>query len=110
MSTPRNNDKANEALIAAVRMEDAAEALAATRQAFLMNPAPDVDAKDTRGATALYCAVETGHADVAKLLLEKGANPKPEMVCEWFNSFQRGIKHLVIIALETLLDMNNPDL
>jgi hypothetical protein len=30
------------------------------------------------------------------------------MVCEWFNPFQRGIKHLVIIALETLLDMNNP--
>ncbi len=85
------NSKANQALIAACKMEDADAALAAAKTAI--KGRANIEATDERGATALYCAVEYGHVALAEFLLEKGANRNPPMIASWFNSLRELADH-----------------
>src|SRR6476659_4771254 len=70
VSTIAQNSKQelNDQLFEAVRKGDVAAVTAA------LDKGADVNAKFRYGTTALFKAAERGHADVAKVLLERGAD------------------------------------
>ena len=55
--------------------EHAPEAQAAEVVGFLLDQGAPIDDRDDRGRTALMIAAEGGHADIANLLLARGADP-----------------------------------
>jgi ankyrin repeat protein len=56
------------------RLMSLARAGDSKRVALLLKVGAKVDAKDTRGSTALHCASEAGHATIVRQLLDKGAD------------------------------------
>ena len=55
--------------------EKVAEADALEVVSYLLGVGAHIDDRDARGRTALMIAAEGGHADIANLLLERGADP-----------------------------------
>jgi ankyrin repeat protein len=55
--------------------QSVAEAQALEVVSYLVDTGAHIDDRDDRGRTALMTAAEGNHADIAKLLLERGADP-----------------------------------
>jgi ankyrin repeat protein len=55
--------------------EHAPEAQAVVLVGYLLDQGAHIDDRDDRGRTALMIAAEGGHAEIANLLLERGADP-----------------------------------
>jgi uncharacterized protein len=55
--------------------EQAPEAQAVQVVSFLLDAGAHIDDRDARGRTALMIAAEGGHAEIANLLLARGADP-----------------------------------
>jgi ankyrin repeat protein len=55
--------------------DEIAEATAVAEISYLLEQGARIDDRDDRGRTALMIAAEGGHAEIAKLLLAKGADP-----------------------------------
>lgn len=61
---------------AAGYVDGVADAAGEATVATLLDAGAQVNAEDNRGRTALMIAAERGHADIVKLLLARGADPK----------------------------------
>lgn len=76
------------------------------RDAMRAEPAPNVNAQDSRGQTALYIAVRRGSYEVVKYLLEQNANVNiapqgaKRSILEWANRY--GNKSLISLIEEAL--------
>lgn len=79
----------------------AAQSASINNVSFLL---ADVNARDQRGVTSLHRAVEMGHLDVLRVLLDRGASPNPEALGQTPRSFAEARGKAEIVAL---LDEHN---
>lgn len=79
--------------------------------ASLLDRGADVNAKDQRGWTALEWALRAGHQNVAKLLVDRGADRSPEIPIRFREQLMKAVKSGDPGEVRTLLDKGpNPNL